>query len=174
MDTSSAAVTVGGVLLGLTNSNGATTGGVLSLSNAGTGAAMAIAQTGAGSNLTMTNTAATASNLVSISQSTSAYTGTALLMNIAAGSGSFASGNFIDLQKNSVSQFKVDNAGVVTGGAYNGLTLASAADGFTVAGGTTSRTLTVTGAAITIGSTITPTAAGAIAINANRQRRQHW
>jgi hypothetical protein len=45
-------------------------------------------------------------------------------------------------------------------GAINGLTLASASDGFTVAGGTTGRTLTVTGADITIGSTIRPTTAG--------------
>src|ERR1019366_10207652 len=58
--------------------------------------------------------AATASNLLSVTQSTSAYTGTALLVNVAAGSGTFASGNFLDLQKNSVSQFKVDNAGNTT------------------------------------------------------------
>ncbi len=52
-------------------------------------------------------------------------------------------------------------------GAINGLTLTSAADGFTIAGGTTSRTLTVTGADITIGSTITPTSAGTLAVRSN-------
>jgi hypothetical protein len=57
--------------------------------------------------------------------------------------------------------------GNVTAGTYNGLTLATAADGFTVAGGTTSRTLTVTGAAITIGNNILPTAAGALSVASN-------
>jgi hypothetical protein len=57
--------------------------------------------------------------------------------------------------------------GTVTSGAVNGLTLTQAADGFTVAGGTTSRTLTVQGANITIGSTIQPTSAGALSIQSN-------
>lgn len=57
--------------------------------------------------------------------------------------------------------------GTVTSGAINGLTLAQGADGFTLAGGTSSRTLTVTGANITVGNTITPTAAGALAVQSN-------
>jgi hypothetical protein len=57
--------------------------------------------------------------------------------------------------------------GTITSGAVNGLTLTQAADGFTLAGGTTSRTLTVTGANITVGNTITPTAAGALTVQSN-------
>ncbi|HWZ65932.1 MAG TPA: hypothetical protein VNX65_04030 [Patescibacteria group bacterium] len=49
----------------------------------------------------------------------------------------------------------------------NGLTLTAAADGWTIAGGTTSRTLTLTAADITIGSTIKPTSAGALTIQSN-------
>ncbi|HSW98756.1 MAG TPA: hypothetical protein VLF71_02880 [Candidatus Saccharimonadales bacterium] len=64
--------------------------------------------------------------------------------------------------------FVLNSAGAISGvNTYNGLTLTSAADGFTVAGGTTSRTLTVTGADITIGSTIKPTSAGALTVQAN-------
>jgi hypothetical protein len=58
-------------------------------------------------------------------------------------------------------------SGTITSGAVNGLSLAQAADGFTVAGGTTSRTLTVQGANITIGSTIQPTSAGALNVRSN-------
>ncbi len=56
---------------------------------------------------------------------------------------------------------------LATSSTVNGLTLTSAADGFTVAGGTTSRTLTVTGANITVGSTIQPTSAGVLAVQSN-------
>ena len=52
-------------------------------------------------------------------------------------------------------------------GAINGLTLAAASDGYTIAGGTTSRTLTLTGADITIGSTIKPTSPGALTVQSN-------
>src|SRR6185369_12483220 len=56
----------------------------------------------------------------------------------------------------------------ITGfGSINGLTLSAATDGFTLAGGTTSRTLTVTGADITVGSIIKPTAAGTLTIQSN-------
>lgn len=58
----------------------------------------------------------------------------------------------------------VTAGGNISAGSFNNLTLTSAADGFTVAGGTTSRTLTVTGANITVGSTIQPTSNGALAI----------
>jgi hypothetical protein len=44
-------------------------------------------------------------------QNTSAFTGTGLLMNFAAGSGSYT-GNYIDLQSNSTSVFKVNSNGV--------------------------------------------------------------
>jgi len=52
-------------------------------------------------------------------------------------------------------------------GTVNGLTFTPQSDGFTIAGGTTSRTLTVTGANITVGSTITPTSAGALTLQSN-------
>jgi hypothetical protein len=61
----------------------------------------------------------------------------------------------------------INVSGAITSGAINGLTLTQAADGFTLAGGTTSRTLTVTGANITIGSTIQPTSAGALIVQSN-------
>ncbi len=57
---------------------------------------------------------------------------------------------------------------LATSSTVNGLTLTSAADGFTVAGGTTSRTLTVTGSNITLtggGNTLTLT--GSTSINQN-------
>jgi hypothetical protein len=86
--------------------------------------------------ISLTNSTATSTNLVSVVQNTSAYTGTALLLNVAAGSGTFSSGNFIDLQKNSVSQFRVDNTGAVTTlggitaattGTINGINISSSA-----------------------------------------------
>src|SRR5882724_10348710 len=52
-------------------------------------------------------------------------------------------------------------------GALNGLTLTSASDGFTIAGGTTTRTLTLTNADITLGSTIKPTSSGPLTIQSN-------
>jgi hypothetical protein len=129
------------------------------------------------------NTSATASGVLSLSNGASS-TGNTLYVassgNPAAGSALIVAnaatgvtGNLIDLQLNAVSKFSVNQAGnviaagTITSGAVNGLTLTSAADGFTIAGGTASRTLTVTGANITIGSTITPTAAGALAVSAN-------
>jgi hypothetical protein len=57
------------------------------------------------------------------------------------------------LSVGATSQFQVNSSGNVTGGTYNGLTLASATDGFTVSGGTTSRTLTVTGGNFTVNNT---------------------
>jgi hypothetical protein len=80
------------------------------------GTAINIVQGGAASNLTLSNTAATSQNLLSITQSTSAYTGTAFLLNVGVTTGSFASGNFIDLQKNAVSQFSIDNGGNINNG----------------------------------------------------------
>lgn len=76
--------------------------------------AVNIAQTGAAGNLAMTNSGATSQALVSLTQNTSAYTGTGLLINMASGSGTFASGNFLDLQLNGTSRFKVDNTGALT------------------------------------------------------------
>jgi hypothetical protein len=71
--------------------------------------------------------------------------------------------NFVQLSAGNVNI----GTGTITSGAVNGLTLTQAADGFTVAGGTTSRTLTVTGANITVGSTIQPTAAGSLIVQSN-------
>lgn len=76
--------------------------------------AVTIAQTGAAGNLAMTNTAATSQALISLTQNTSAYTGTGLLFNFASGSGTFASGNFLDFQLNGTSRFKIDNTGALT------------------------------------------------------------
>ena len=54
--------------------------------------------------------------------------------------------------------FLIDTAGNTTGGTYNGLTLTSATDGFTIAGGsTTSRTLTVTGADVSLNQSLQTT-----------------
>ncbi|HKU18155.1 MAG TPA: hypothetical protein VJP80_02670 [Candidatus Saccharimonadales bacterium] len=77
------------------------------------------------------------------------------------------SSGFVQLSPGSQQSGNINVSGTVTSGAVNGLTLAQAADGFTVAGGTTSRTLTVQGANITIGSTIQPTSAGALSIQSN-------
>ncbi len=76
--------------------------------------AVDIQQTQNAGNITTSNTGATSATLLSVSQSTSAYTGTALLVNVANGSGSFASGAFLDLQANGVSKFKIDNLGALT------------------------------------------------------------
>ena len=63
--------------------------------------------------MAMTNTAATNQALITLTQSTSAYTGTGLLFNFASGSGTFASGNFLDFQLNGTSRFKIDNTGAL-------------------------------------------------------------
>lgn len=52
-------------------------------------------------------------------------------------------------------------------GTINGLTLTATTDGLTIEGGTTSRTMTVTGADITLGSIIKPTSNGALTIQSN-------
>ncbi|HSW66500.1 MAG TPA: hypothetical protein VLI54_05170 [Bacillota bacterium] len=75
--------------------------------------------------------------------------------------------SLVQLSPGSQQTGNINISGTVTSGAVNGLTLAQAADGFTLAGGTTSRTLTVQGANITIGSTIQPTSAGALSIQSN-------
>jgi len=112
-------------VVGLTvNGTSGTAATALSIVQGGAAVGVNIAQTGAATALnitqstnnpdvTLTNTGATSSNLLSISQNTSAYTGTALLVNIANGSGSFASGNFLDLQKNGVSQYNITSTGTV-------------------------------------------------------------
>jgi len=73
-----------------------------------------IQQTQNAGNITTENTGATSASLLSVSQSAAAYTGTALLVNVANGSGSFASGAFLDLQANGVSKYKIDNLGAHT------------------------------------------------------------
>ncbi len=59
---------------------------------------------------------ATSAELVSIFQEVSAYTGTALAIDLGNGGGSFASGNFIDARTAGTSKFKVNSAGVITAG----------------------------------------------------------
>jgi hypothetical protein len=115
--------------------------------------------------LSLTNGASSTGNTLYVTSSGNPAAGNALIVaNAATG----VTGNLLDLQLNAVSKFSVNQAGnVTTAGTINGLTLTSAADGFTIAGGTTSRTLTVTGANITVGSTITPTAAGALTVRSN-------
>ncbi len=75
--------------------------------------------------------------------------------------------SLVQLSPGSQQTGNINVSGTITSGAVNGLTLTQAADGFTVAGGSTSRTLTVQGANITIGSTIQPTNTGALAIQSN-------
>lgn len=65
-----------------------------------------------------------------------------------------ASGNIIGSGTPTIASF----------GSINGLTFTAASDGFTIAGGTTARTLTFTGADLTLGSIIKPTAAGALSM----------
>lgn len=95
-----------------------------------------------------------------------------------------ASGNLLELEVSSTDQFVVDYSGIVTTGewqatalasayitsaltgkTYNGLTLTSAVDGFTIAGGTTSRTLTVSSSDVNLNQSLettdSPTFAGA-------------
>lgn len=73
----------------------------------------------------------------------------------------------VQLSPGSQQTGNINISGTITSGAINGLTLVQATDGFTLAGGTTSRTLTVQGADITVGSTIQPTSAGALAVRSN-------
>ncbi len=60
-----------------------------------------------------TNTMTSASQLAYFYHETTTFTGTGLLMDFATGSGSFT-GNFIDLQNNNDSVFKIDDNGEVT------------------------------------------------------------
>ncbi len=89
--------------------------------------ALDVVQTGNAANLTLSNSARTSGALVSLTQNTSAFTGTGLLMNMASGSGSFASGNFADFQINGTSRFKVDNTGAlqITSDSASGLNVRS-------------------------------------------------
>jgi parallel beta-helix repeat protein len=97
-------------------------------------------------NETITNATATAGNLLNITQNTTAFTGTGILVNLANGSGSFASGKYIDLQTNGTSKFAVDATGKVT------LIGGQAAD-ITTGGATTLQIDTGGAAGITIGGT---------------------
>jgi uncharacterized protein (DUF2141 family) len=68
-------------------------------------------------------------------------------------------------------KFRVNGVGNLSGGTYNGLTLTSATDGFTLSGGgVTSRTLTVSGSSVSINqnllTTSSPTFAG-MTLNGN-------
>jgi len=81
------------------------------------------------------------------------------------GTGVVQSASISGTYSNALTLSNASNA--YTGATYNTLALNGQTDGFTIAGGTTSRTLTVAGANITVGSTITPTAAGALIVQAN-------
>lgn len=91
--------------------------------------ALVVNQAGQSSNLVISNTGATSSALINISHSTSAFTGTGLIMNVANGSGSFASGNFLDFQINNASRFRIDNTGAleIRSGSTAGLVIKDAA-----------------------------------------------
>jgi len=140
-----------------------------SVYNTGVGVYGRTMGTSAGSALKAESTSITSSSLVSFVHSNSSFSGNGLLMNFANSSGTF-SGNFIDLQKNGVSQLSINANGQVTGGSYNGITLDDASDGFVLSGGTTSRTLTISGSDVSINqnlrTTDTPSFAGLI-VNGN-------
>jgi hypothetical protein len=97
-----------------TNNDGISNAGAVSGVTTLSAMSATFAQTTNAANLTMTNNARTSGALVSLTQSTSAFTGTGLVMNMASGSGSFASGSFMDLQLNGTSRFTVDNTGALT------------------------------------------------------------
>ncbi len=123
--------------------------------------------TSAGNALKAESTTITSSNLSVFNQATSAFSGTGLLMNFANSTGSFT-GNFVDLQKNSVSQFKIDANGAVTGGTYNGLTVSSTTGTLTLASGST--LATSGGNSVTLTSTGTTNAtlpSGTVTLMAN-------
>lgn len=109
--------------------------------------ALSIAQTGNAADLVITNTASTSGALVSLTHSTSAFTGTGLLVNLASGSGNFASGNFADFQLNGTSRFKIDNTGAlqITSDSATGLNIQST-------GGLSYFSVDVANAAVRIGS----------------------
>jgi hypothetical protein len=110
--TGSGAVSLNGATTVSTATNSATT--LTVNGTTGTAAtALQIAQTGNAANLALTNTARTSGALISMTQSTSAFTGTGLLFNFASGSGSFASGNFLDFQVNGTTRLKIDNTGAL-------------------------------------------------------------
>lgn len=81
--------------------------------------------------------------------------------------GGIASSGYVQLSPGAQQSGDINISGTIASGAINGVSVATALDGFTVAGGTTSRTLTVTGADITIGNTIRPTSAGSLAVQSN-------
>ncbi len=107
---------------GLVNLNGATSistsaNSTVALTINGTSGtaatALDVVQTGNAANLTLSNSARTSGALISLTHTTSAFTGTGLLMNLASGSGSFASGNFLDFQVNGTTKVKIDNTGAL-------------------------------------------------------------
>jgi hypothetical protein len=65
-----------------------------------------------------TSTMTTATSMAQFYQESSTFTGTGLLMNLGAGTGIF-SGNFLDLQANGNSRFKVTSSGTTTIGQLN-------------------------------------------------------
>lgn len=115
--------------------------------------------------LQMNGSGGVTTNGVNVTQTAGTLTNGLNLSGAIANGLTFAGTSFTKLINST--NFNITNTGAVTGGTYNGLTLSSASDGFTVAGGTTGRTLTVTGADVTVGSTIKPTSAGALSVQSN-------
>lgn len=76
----------------------------------------ATGQEGVGNAIRAYSDTATSANLVQIYQEVSAYTGTALQIDLGNGGGSFASGNFIDARTAGTTKFKVNSVGVISAG----------------------------------------------------------
>ncbi|MCK6553906.1 tail fiber domain-containing protein [Candidatus Binatia bacterium] len=84
---------------------------------------------------------------------------------LTATNGLTVSGGSVSFPAGSITDSAIASA--LTGKTYNGLSLTSAADGFTIAGGTTSRTLTVSGADVSLNQNLLTTSSPTFtAINA--------
>ncbi len=124
--TTDASLVVGGaggleIQSGALNMNGGSISNVRSISGATTGIASNV--------VSLTNTNLTSGNYISLWQNASAFTANGLLMNFAAGSGSF-SGDFLNFQVNSSTKFVVNSGGNV------GIGTASPATALHVSSGT--------------------------------------
>ncbi len=145
----------------VTNAGALTVNGITSNNNAGISSTGALAgvttiaasgliqtsATGQGLALTGTPTNSATQSLIQIgspiaSGNNSLNGGTYIGLNAPNG-GVGSAADFINLQKNSVSLFRVTNTGAVNAGTYNGLTLQSQGGGFQVTGGSSPSTLTV-------------------------------
>ncbi|MDQ3018319.1 MAG: hypothetical protein M3Q64_00390, partial [bacterium] len=116
--------------------------------------------------INITASGLTANSFINLNHTTSAFTGTVLKANMANATGSFASGNFVDLQTNSSPKFTVDYTGAITVGSWNATAIPTSKGGtgsafFAVSGPATSTktfafpdasaTVLTTNAAVTVG-----------------------